>query len=267
MGAIIGASAWLAAGAALAQIEPPPGAISAPICADRPGKGTATCTAPAGHWQVEVDAADLTHDRSGAIASDLGIFAAANVKYGVSDRFDVELALPPWESNRTGGGPATSGFGDAVARAKLALTAQDSPVTVALDPYLKLPTARRDLGNGAYEGGLVAPASVSLPFQASLGLSPEVDWLQNANGHGRHVNFAGALGLGVPLGPGLTGGLELWGALNEDPGGWTRQASGDLSLAWIPPAAPSLQLDGGLNFGLNRATPDIQAYVGVSRRF
>jgi hypothetical protein len=24
-----------------------------PICADRPGKATGTCTVPAGHWQVE----------------------------------------------------------------------------------------------------------------------------------------------------------------------------------------------------------------------
>jgi hypothetical protein len=265
--AILGALAWLAAGAALAQSAAQPGTVSASICADRPGKGTATCTAPADHWQVEVDAADLTQDRSSGNTSDLGIFAAANIKYGVSDRFDLELAVPPWESSRMSGGPTTSGFGDAVARAKLALTAQDSPVTAALDPYLKLPTAQHSLGNGAYEGGIVAPVSMSLPFQTSLGLSPEIDWLQNADGHGRHVNFAGALGLGVPLGSGLTGGLELWGALNEDPGGWTRQASGDLSLAWIPTAMPALQLDGGLNFGLNRATPDIQAYVGMSRRF
>jgi hypothetical protein len=29
----------------------------------------------------------------------------------------------------------------------------------------------------------------------------------------------------------------------------------------------NLQLDGGANFGLNRATPQAQLYVGVSRRF
>jgi hypothetical protein len=33
------------------------------------------------------------------------------------------------------------------------------------------------------------------------------------------------------------------------------------------PKSPTLQLDGGVNLGLNRATPGVQAYVGVSHRF
>jgi hypothetical protein len=30
---------------------------------------------------------------------------------------------------------------------------------------------------------------------------------------------------------------------------------------------PTLQLDGGVNLGLKRATPGVQAYAGISHRF
>ena len=41
----------------------------------------------------------------------------------------------------------------------------------------------------------------------------------------------------------------------------------DLGAAWIPSSQPNLQLDGGVNLGLNSRTPGVQAYVGISRRF
>jgi hypothetical protein len=254
----------LTSGPALAQTATAP---PSPICTDRPGKGTATCTVDPGHWQVEVDAADLTHDRSGGVTSELGVLAAANIKYGLTDRLDLELTVTPWQTSRVGGADAVSGFGDLLARAKLSLTGQSGPFTAALDPYLKLPTARPGLGDGAYEGGLAVPLAVALPGQTSLAFSPEIDLLQDANGHGRHANLAAALGLGRPLTPTLTGGVELWGAIDDDPAGQVRQASFDLSLAWIPARLRTLQLDGGLNLGLTRSTPNAQAYVGVSRRF
>ena len=61
--------------------------------------------------------------------------------------------------------------------------------------------------------------------------------------------------------------VEVWGDANFDPAGTVNQASFDLGAAWIPAKLPNFQLDGGVNLGLNRATPGVQAYVGVSRRF
>src|SRR5215210_7842543 len=68
-----------------------------PICPDRPGKGTGTCTVPAGHWQVETGLIDWTHDRSGGVRSDFTMIASSLVKYGVSDRADIELGITPYE--------------------------------------------------------------------------------------------------------------------------------------------------------------------------
>jgi hypothetical protein len=38
-----------------------------------------------------------------------------------------------------------------------------------------------------------------------------------------------------------------------------------VSLAWLP--QPTLQFDIGANVGLNRNTPDLVAYFGISTRF
>jgi hypothetical protein len=58
---------------------------------------------------------------------------------------------------------------------------------------------------------------------------------------------------------------EIWGQWDWDPSGTTRQASADGSVAYL--LSNDVQLDGGANLGLNRQTPDVELYAGVSKRF
>ena len=58
---------------------------------------------------------------------------------------------------------------------------------------------------------------------------------------------------------------ELWTAVNFDPGRTMRQASADAALAYA--LSKDVQLDTGANFGLTSATPNAEAYVGLSIRF
>ena len=51
----------------------------------------------------------------------------------------------------------------------------------------------------------------------------------------------------------------------RDPAGTVSQYTFDLDAAWL--ADNDTQLDGGVNIGLNRATPNLEFYLGVSRRF
>ena len=50
-----------------------------------------------------------------------------------------------------------------------------------------------------------------------------------------------------------------------DPSGTIREASADGVVAYL--LNNDLQLDAGANIGLNRATPDVELYGGVSVRF
>ncbi len=41
----------------------------------------------------------------------------------------------------------------------------------------------------------------------------------------------------------------------------------DVSLAWVPPKAKTLQFDAQVYAGLTRSTPDVQVILGVAKRF
>ena len=259
-GAIIFAALlWAAPGVAAAD----------PICPDRPGKGTATCTVPAGHWQVETGLVDWTRDRVDGFTGDFTTFGSTLIKYGVSDRADVELGITPFQRLRVRGNGLSehaSGFGDLVVRVKYRLTRDDAPVAVAIDPFVKVPTANRRLGNGKVEGGVTVPVSFALgKSSVSVSLTSEVALLADGDGRGHHAGFIQVIGLGFAASERLSLSAELWAARDWDPDGTGKQLSANGSAAYL--VGDTIQLDAGANFGLNRQTPDVQIYAGVSKRF
>lgn len=242
------------------------------LCTDRPTKSTGACTVDPGHFQVESDIVNVTLDRSGGVDTNTYLFANPTLKYGLTRVLDVEVSLAPvvevtTRDRTTGMRTRTTGVGDLSLRAKWNLTGDDGgALGIALVPYLKLPTARSGIGNGAVEGGVLVPISVNLPANFSLSFDPEIDLLQNSTDAGRHVNIVNLIGVSHPLGPVILA-AEAWSDVDFDPAGSVTQYSADFGVSWIPGKAPNLQLDGGVNFGLNRVTPGVQVYVGISRRF
>jgi len=244
----------------------------ASICPDRPGRGTSACTLQEGHAQFELGLFDESFQRRAGTTTDTGNAGALLAKWGISDRADIEagMALTQFQRVHDATGTATtSGIGDLFLHAKYnvlagALENESSPFALVLDPFLKLPTAGGGLGNGAVEGGLVLPMSYDLGGNWSLAMTPEADVLLNESGSGHHANLVDVLGIGRSFGP-LSLGAEVWTDQNLDPAGTIREYSFDLDAAWL--AGNDTQLDGGLNIGLNRATPDLEFYVGISRRF
>jgi len=259
--AIVAAAAALTGAPATASAEE----TAKPICADRPNKAVSPCTVDAGHWQVEVDAADFTHDKTNGVTSEMGIWGSPNIKYGVNSKLDLELNIAPYQTMRTSGSPMVSGFGDMTFRAKYALVTGD--VQVTLMPVLKAPTASKAIGNGAVEGGLVVPVGFNLPGGFGVALNPEIDAFHDGVGNGTHAAYALSAVAGHSLNAEFTGAVELWVARNDDPARPLNQASFDLGLSWIPIKDQNLQLDAGTNIGLTRDTPDLNVYLGISRRF
>jgi len=253
--------AALSAGAAAA--EPP-------VCTDRPAKANAVCTVPAGRLQIETSVAGWSLARGGGNRTDLLTLGATYAKLGLSDGSDLQFGFTPFARLRTGGGSgrgrsARSGFGDVVVRYKRRLTSEGAPVRLAAIPFVKVPTAGTGLGNGKAEGGLAVPISFALGGRASATLGPELDLLADADGSGRHLALVNLINLSMPFGARLTAAGELWTNLNFEPSGTARQASLDAALAYA--VSPRLQLDAGANFGLTRATSDLEFYAGISIRF
>jgi hypothetical protein len=240
-----------------------------PICPDRPSKANGTCTVPAGHFQLETSFVDWTHDNVAGVRSDLVLWGSSFVKYGLNGGSDIELGFTPRETLRvrTGGEhDRSSGFGDVTVRVKQRLTRADAKVQATIIPFVKLPTARHDLGNGRVEGGITIPISTALgPSGVTLALGPEVDVHADVDGHGDHVAMAQLLNLGLAASSRVSFSAELWGQWDWESGGTIKQVSADGSVAYL--VGNDVQLDAGANFGLNRNTPDVELYAGASKRF
>lgn len=237
-----------------------------PICPDRPGRGTSACTVDAGHAQLELGLFDDSFQHRSGVTTDTDNVGSLLAKWGVNEGMDVEAGMALYQTLRVHDASGTTnlnGIGDLFLHAKVNPLG-DGPFALVLDPFLKLPTATGGLGNGAVEGGFVLPMSYDLGNSWSLAMTPEVDIQLNATGQGHHASLVDVVGLGKSFGA-FTLGAEVWTGQNLDPAGATSQYSFDVDAAWL--ANNDTQLDSGVNVGLNRATPDVEFYLGISRRF
>jgi hypothetical protein len=264
------AAVTMVAGAAEAQSQPPPTAAATPaetpICTDRPAKANVPCTVPAGDVQIEADLVNWSRASADGASARTLLFTNPTLKYGVLANLDVEVDWAPWEQVRTtfaGRTTTASSVGDLFLRAKWAAIGGDA-VSLSLIPYVKLPTASHDVGNGHVEGGLIAPISVSLPAKFTLALGPELDALENADRTGAHVNVVNVVDVNRSFGKWTVYG-ELWNEQTFDPRGAVAQTTADAAVAYL--LTSTLQLDAGANFGLDRNAPQQQYYLGVSHRF
>jgi hypothetical protein len=240
-----------------------------PICADRPGKSTPTCTVAAGHFQLETSLGDWSLQKTDAERDTSLAIGETLFRYGLTDHSEIQLDVTPWQRS-TSRGPGfherASGFGDLTLIYKHRITPKDSVVQLAFYPEVKIPTANHSFGNGKWEGGLLLPIDYSVPNSPlGLNLTPEIDWVANADGTGHHAAMVQVVSLGWQVTDRLSVSGDVWGQWDWDPRGTTRQASVDGSLAYL--LNSDVQLDAGANFGLNRATPDVEIYGGISKRF
>ena len=263
--------ALAAAGSASAQEAPSVANGELPaICTDRPSKANGACTVDAGHLQLETDLFNGSFQRSGGVTTDTYLVTSPTLKYGLSETVDIEANLAPYEVVRThdkfGGGGTLGGVGDLFLRLKWnAVSSADGKLSAGVIPYIKVPTARTGIGDGEVEGGLIVPASYALTGKLTATIGPEVDVYADSVGGGDHLNTAQLFNLAYSLPDRVTVYGEIYGDWNFDPRGTVRQYSADVAVAWG--VTKYFQLDSGLNIGLNAATPDVQAYVGLSQKF
>ena len=251
--------------------NPTPDAALRTFSPDRPARSNGPLTVDAGRFQYETDLVAYTHSNVSGVSTRTFIALDPTLKAGLTRRVDLELQFNGYTNAQVldpGTGSTLSradGAGDLVIRSKVNLVGNDGgAVAVALIPYVKLPTAARTLGNNQVEGGVIAPLSIKLPAGFVLTLVPELDVLRNANDSGKHVNFVGVLDLGYAVTGKLTVFAEVYGAAGTDahtPPVYTADAAAAYLLT------DNVQLDAGVNVGLNRDTPNLQLYTGISQRF
>ena len=240
---------------------------------DRPTKGFSVRTIDAGHVELESDLISYTYSKALGVSTRSFQTLDPNLKIGVTNWADVEIQFNGLQDIRSVDGTSGAtvahgaGAGDVVLRTKVNLFGNDDGFAgLAVIPYVKLPSSVPLVSNGATEGGLIVPLALRLPQDYLVTLMTQVDALKDTDIGRRYANFVNLVGVSHPV-PGIEnaiGMLELFSSTGTDsasPPVYTFDAGMNYRLD------KHTILDIGLNLGLNKAAPKLQAYTGISVRF
>jgi hypothetical protein len=239
------------------------------LCPARPGLATPPCIVDRGHALAELGLADWTLDRQAGTRTDTLVTGDLLLRYGLDAQGEIQIGLTSFGTVRTrdaNGVSHMSGVGDMTLAYKRSLLRPDGGgFSVALQPFVTLPTGGSAIGAGGWTAGLVVPMGVALSDGLSLELTPEIDAALDADGQGRHVALSAVEGLSFSLSSKVSSAVEIEEVHDADPAGHEDHALAGLAFAWQP--SSNWQLDMGTVAGLDRNSPDVELYFGISRRF
>lgn len=161
---------------------------------DRPDATESPITVEAGVIQVESSLWSFSRNKDAGEKVESWTFGETNLKFGITDRSDLQLVLRPWMTERTRTFTSRSraeGFGDIDIRWKQNLWGNDGGRTAfALMPFVSIPT-QTAVSAGEWEGGLIAPLSIEISDRVGLGLPLRSQWE-----HGNHLGPDGEPSMG-----------------------------------------------------------------------
>jgi hypothetical protein len=239
---------------------------------DGPGSTESPYTVDAGHFQVEMTLVSYTYDRESfdGVTQQFEEWAIApiNLKIGLLNQLDVQVLLEPYNAQyeREDGTRVTRrGYGDTTLRVKYNFWGNDGGRTAfAATPYVKFPTSQDGIGNRGVEGGVVLPLAVNLPRAFYLGVTARFDAVRDEEESGYHAEFINSIAFGHDLFGSLFGYVEFFSAVStERDSNWV----GTFDPGLIYELTENVQLNLGLNIGVNRAADDWTAFAGMAWRF
>lgn len=248
-------------------INPVPKELMREMNTDRPDTTESPVTVDAGHFQVEASFFDYNRDKTGGVKTETWTFGEVNLKAGLFDRTDIQFVFDPYTTEKSTGAGASStvnGISDLTVRLKQNMwgVEGDSKTAFALMPWVSAPTGSDGLSADKYQGGLIAPLSISVSDRVDLGTMIEADVLWN--GAKYYVEWTHSLTCGIKLTEDLGLYVEYVGRNDSGTAGNYR-ASANTGVTYALNA--NLVLDAGVRIGLNRRADDFGAFTGISYRY
>lgn len=243
---------------AYSLLNPTPRPLMRDLAPDRPDLTENPRTVDAGHVQVELSFAEWG---KGGGAETLSVLPT-NVKLGLTNFADVQFVFGPY-NRLASAGRTDEGAGDSQVRLKLNLWGNDGGDTaLAVMPFVSLPTGADAFSAGAAEGGVIVPLGVSLPAGFDLTVMAELDFVRDGTG-GRDTLLVHTASLGHDLTDKLGAYVEYAGVAAVD-GGHDYEAYADFGLTYG--LTDDVQLDAGVNVGLNGPAEDLRVFAGMTVR-
>ncbi len=238
------------------------------LSTDRPDLTESPSTVDAGWFQLEMDIASYLEDSSTVERFRAVGIGALNLKAGVLNNVDIQFIWTAYMREETvdratGVETTVSGSGDLVVRVKWNLWGNDGGETaLAVMPFLKIPTAKADVGNREVEGGIIVPFGMDIGGGWGLGLQAELDFFRTDDNTRDQLVFAFTVVVGRDLTEDLGFFVEVFAAFpTEDSTVVTFDFGFTYSLG------PNVQLDVAVVVGVTDAAPDVIVFVGISLRF
>lgn len=248
---------------------------------DRPNATNSPHTIDAGHFQVEAGVFDYGYDRQRYdgvnTRSDTLTAGQFNLRLGVLNDLELNAVLNAFAFQRNtdylAPGPdrsdRQSGFGDTFVGGKLNLWGNDGAddawtTALAIQPQLRIPTARRSLGPGRPELFVGLPFAMNLPADFHLGLQTTGSWERNAADTGYVAGWQNSINLDHVFFDKLDVYLEYSSHVTTERHQLARQF---LNTGLTYDLTDNVILDTGFGFGLNKASPTFEWLAGISVRF
>jgi hypothetical protein len=255
---------------ALLLLAAAPASFAAPtreMTTDRPDVTESPYTIDPGYRQIELSFAEYSRDTQDGVRGREWAVAPLNLRIGLTPSAEVQLMFDPWRRSETrnlatGATGSISGRGDFTVRSKINLWGDDGEGTAfAIMPFVGFPTGARGIRAQGVEGGLVLPFAASLPAGWDVSAMSEIDWVRNDRDDGYAVQALHSASFGHALTKDVGAYLELTATTGQGPAQWTFDAGATYAVT------SELQLDAGVNLGLNRAAGDVTIFAGIARRF
>ncbi|MCW1883494.1 transporter [Luteolibacter flavescens] len=228
-----------------------------PLSTDRPDTTESPYTVDAGHFQFEMEVAAWTREGSADSVS----LGELNAKFGLNTSTDLQVVISYFTHEDSG----AEGFGDIQVRLKHNLWGNDEGSTaLAVMPYLKLPTANSDLGNGKLEGGIIVPFAFDGPGEWGCAVMTQLDIAEDSDGSGYHAVSVNSVTASHAITENAAVFFELVGIFSADSDDHT-EAYFNTGCTYALDA--TTQLDGGVRLGLTDASADVTPFLGLSKKF
>lgn len=154
-----------------------------------PGQITETpATVAPGRFLIEMDALSLKINRDGGDRFTAWGVATTFLTSGLTANWDVQVGAELFLDQKFDSSGLTernSGLGDVYFRTKWRFYADaDTGTSIAIMPYVKLPTNTGGVGNQAREGGLIIPWEAALVGGVQLTAMGKIDFQRNDGDNG-----------------------------------------------------------------------------------
>ena len=243
------------------------------LCSERPGLTTSACITAAGRLQTETGLADWTLERRDGERVDTVLIGDTLIRFGMGGKTELRLGWTPFgvQRDREADGAVMRAHrvGDASIGIKTSIVERKGDTGLAMSGIATalVPVGRQPIGAGDWGATFQLPVTYRTSKTVSLQVTPIVSAAVNDDGRGRHALYGSAAEIEYEFSETLKVDLSTQVLRDDDPDPTVRgtPALGSLAVSWQ--SDHNTQFDLGTNVGLNRAAPDMQAFLGVSHRF